>query len=131
MQKKCKARIEALKSRSGASFYHNDHKSCFCPLPRWSYILNKSSSSSSHPPFRLLITIFSSSLVSATAFSRSFNCSSVIFCLNCPDRASVISLFSTSFARDSLTSLILPRRSAASGSRIWFRIDCLASAVTC
>jgi len=86
------------------------------------------SSSSSHPPFLLLTTIFSSSFVSATAFSSSFNCSSVTFWRSCPDCASIMSRFSTSVALDSFTSLIRPRRSAAEGSRIWFRMDCRASA---
>lgn len=45
-----------------------------------------------------------------------------------PVRASVISRFSTSVARDSLTSRMRPSRSAASGCRIWFRMLCRASA---
>lgn len=92
------------------------------------YKSNKSSSSSSHP-LRRLTTIFSSALVSATAFNSSLSCSSVTFCRSCPDRASMISRFSTSVARDSLTRRMRPSRSAASGWRIWLRIDCRASAV--
>jgi hypothetical protein len=91
---------------------------------------NKSSKSSSSPqaPFLLLTTIFSVSLLSATAPSNSFNCSSVTLALNCPLLAKVINRFSTSWARDSLTSRMRPSRSAASGSRIWERMDLRASA---
>lgn len=39
-----------------------------------------------------------------------------------------MSLFSISFARDSLTSRILPSRSAAAGSRIWLSIVARRSA---
>ena len=95
-----------------------------------SYSPSKSSSSSSpHPPFLRLTTILSSSLLfSATAPRSSFSCSSVTFCRSCPDLASVMSLFSTSTARDSFTSRIRFRRSMASGRRIWFRMDLRASA---
>lgn len=106
---------------------HNLHSQNFLPsTPHKS--ANKSSSSSSHPPFLLLTTIFSSSFVSATAFNSSFSCVSVTFDRNCPLRANMISLFSTSCARDSLTRRIRPRRSAASGSRIWLRMLWRASA---
>ena len=91
------------------------------------------SSSSSHPPFLRLTTIFpvppSFSLLSATAPRSSFNCSSVIFDLSWPDLASIINRFSISVARDSLTRRMRPRRSAASGVRIWERIELRASAV--
>lgn len=84
------------------------------------------SSSSSQPPLRREITIFCSSSsflwFSAMAFSNSLSCSSVTFWRICPVWASMMSLFSTSMARDSLTRRIRPSRSAASGSRIWFRI---------
>lgn len=40
----------------------------------------------------------------------------------------MISLFSTASARDALTSLMRPSLSAASGSRIWERIEARASA---
>lgn len=95
------------------------------------YISNKSSSSS-HPPFRRVITIFCSSSFrcdSATAFNSSFNWSSVTFCRNCPVCASMINRFSISIARDSLTSRMRPSRSAAAGSRIWLRIVARRSAV--
>lgn len=87
----------------------------------------RSSSSSAHPSFRRLTTIFSS-FCSAMALSSCLSCSSVTFCCNCPVRASMINRFSTSVARDSLTSRIRPKRSAASGRRIWLRMDCRASA---
>lgn len=92
------------------------------------YHKSSKSSSSSQPPFRRETTIFFSSLLSATAFSSSLSCSSVTFCRSCPVRASVMSRFSMSVARDSLTSLMRPRRSAASGRRIWLRTVWRASA---
>lgn len=90
---------------------------------------NRSSSSSSSQPFRRLTTIFSSSLVSATADRSSLSSDSVTFCRSWPVRASVMSRFSMSVARDSLTSRMRPSRSAASGWRIWLRMDWRASAV--
>ncbi|KAK5632289.1 hypothetical protein RRF57_008003 [Xylaria bambusicola] len=63
------------------------------------------------------------------AARSSLSCASVTFCRSWPVRASVISLFSMSAARDSLTSRMRPSRSAASGCRIWFRIDWRASAI--
>lgn len=90
--------------------------------------LHKSSkSSSSSHPLRLLTTIFSSSLLSATAVSKSLSCASVTFCRSWPDCASVMSRFSISVARCSLTRRMRPRRSAASGWRIWLRICWRAS----
>lgn len=89
------------------------------------------SSSSSQPPLRLLTTMLppSFSLVfSASEPRSSFSCSSVTLLLSCPDFASMINLFSTSVARDSLTRRIRPRRSAASGSSIWDRMAARASA---
>ena len=74
------------------------------------------------------MTIFSASLLSATAPRRSFSCSSVTFCLSCPDLASIIRRFSISVALDSLTRRIRPSRSAASGRRICDRMVCRASA---
>jgi len=68
---------------------------------------------------------------SAIAPSNSFNCSSVTLLLNCPDRASMINLFSTFVARDSLTRRMRPRRSAASGVRTWESIELRASASCC
>lgn len=93
------------------------------------------SSSSSHPPFLLLTTIFppvvpSRSLFSATAPRSSLSCSSVTLARSCPDLANKIKRFSTSVARDSLTIRMRPRRSAASGWRIWERIEARASAAT-
>jgi hypothetical protein len=67
--------------------------------------------------------------LSAMAFRSSLSCSSVTFCRSCPVCASMMSRFSISVARCSLTSRMRPSRSAASGSRIWFRIDLRASAV--
>jgi hypothetical protein len=94
---------------------------------------NKSSSSSSHPLFLRVITIFCSSSSfrcdSAIAFNNSFSWSSVTFCRNWPVCASMISRFSISVARDSFTSRMRPRRSAASGSRIWLRIVARRSAM--
>ena len=90
---------------------------------------SKRSSSSSSQPLRRLTTIFSSSCRSAIAFSISFSWSSDTFCRSWPLRASMMSRFSTSLARASLTIRMRPRRSAASGSRIWLRIDLRASAV--
>lgn len=92
------------------------------------YKSSRSSSLSSHAPFRRLMTIFSSSLFSATAPRSSFSWSSVTFWRSCPVLASVMRRFSTSVALDSLTSRIRPRRSAASGRRIWERMVCRASA---
>lgn len=91
------------------------------------------SSSSSHPPFLLLTTIFppvvpSRSLFSATAPRSSLSWSSVTLARSCPDLANMIKRFSTSVARDSLTIRMRPRRSAASGWRIWERIEARASA---
>lgn len=86
------------------------------------------SSSSSAQPFLLLTTIFSSSFLSATALRSSLSCSSVTFCRSWPDCASMISRFSTSVARDSLTIRMRPNRSMASGCRIWFRMLVRASA---
>ena len=93
------------------------------------------SSSSSQSPFLRLITILpvvppSLSLFSATAPSNSFSWSSVTLALSWPDFANMISRFSTSVARDSLTRRIRPSRSAASGSSICERIALRASAVS-
>lgn len=68
---------------------------------------------------------------SAMAPNNSFNCSSVTLLLSCPDLASMISRFSTSVARDSLTRRMRPRRSAASGESIWDKIEVRASASCC
>ncbi len=89
------------------------------------------SSSSSQPPFLLLTVILptSFSLFSATAPNSSFSCSSVTLDLSCPDLANMINRFSTSVARDSFTSRIRPRRSAASGSKICERMEFRASAM--
>lgn len=93
---------------------------------------SRSSSSSSQPPFRLLMTMLPapslSRVFSATAPRSSFSCSSVTLLRSCPERASVINLFSTSVARDSLTRRILPSRSDASGSSIWESMEARASA---
>lgn len=107
---------------SKPTFPHDGHKS-------------SRSSSSSHPPFLLLTTIFppvvpSRSLFSATAPRSSLSCSSVTLARSCPDLANMIKRFSTSVARDSLTIRMRPRRSAASGWRIWERIEARASAAT-
>lgn len=101
---------------------HDDHES-------------SKSSSSSHPPFLLLTTIFppavpSRSLFSATAPRSSFSCSSVTLARSWPDLANMIKRFSTSVARDSLTIRMRPSRSAASGWRIWERIEARASAAS-
>jgi len=92
-----------------------------CP----SYISSKSSrSSSSHRPPVFFTTTFSFCCsFSLKPFRISFSWSSVIFCLSCPDRASMISLLSTSSAREALTRRMRPRRSAASGVRIWERME--------
>jgi len=100
--------------------------------PHPSHKSNKSSSSS-QPPL-LCTRIFppppppSFSSFSAIAPNSSFNCSSVTFDLSCPLLASIMSRFSTSAARDSFTSRIRPRRSAASGVKTWERIELRASA---
>lgn len=86
---------------------------------------NYKSRSSSHPPRREM-TIFSS-LWSATALRSSLSWSSVTFWRSWPERASMMSLFSMSVARDSLTRRMRPSLSAASGRRICESIDCLAS----
>ena len=94
---------------------------------------NRSSkSSSSQPPFLLCTVIFSASCCcSLTAFNISLSCTSVTLLLSCPDLAMLINLFSTSSARDALTSRIRPSLSAASGSSIWERIEDLWSASRC
>ena len=97
----------------------------------------RSKRSSSSQSFLLVITILPPlppppcSAFSVIAPSISFNCSSFTLLLSCPDLASIMSLFSTSVALDSLTSRIRPRRSAASGVRTWERIDVRASASCC
>ena len=83
---------------------------------------SKKSSSSSSQFLRRLTTIFSSSFFSATALRSSLSCSSVTFARSWPDCASAISRFSISAARSSLTRRMRPRRSAASGCRIWLRM---------
>lgn len=87
----------------------------------------RSSSSSSQPAFRRLMTtlpVFSCG--AATACRSSLSCSSVTFCRSWPVRASMTSRFSISVARDSFTIRILSRRSAASGCRIWLMMCFLA-----
>lgn len=97
-------------------------------LPAQSSFSKSSKSSSSQPPFLLCTVTFSASCCcSLTAFRMSFSCASLTLALSCPLFASMISRFSTSSARDALTRRILPKRSAASGSRICERMDCLAS----
>jgi hypothetical protein len=86
-----------------------------------------SRSSSSHPLFLTTLTLSKlpvpvSLSCSVRLASILFSWSSVTFCCNCPDLASMMSRFSTSVARDSFTIRIRPSRSAASGSRIWARI---------
>jgi hypothetical protein len=107
---------------------------CFSPQPQTSFINSSNSSSLSHPPPPLrFTTIFCSSFsfCSATAPKMSFSWSSLTFCRICPVRASIMSLFSMSVARLSLTRRIRPRRSAASGVRICERIEARWSAVGC
>jgi hypothetical protein len=96
------------------------------PPIQTSFINSSNSSSSSHPPPpRLFTTILLSSFsfCSATAPRISLSCSSLTFCRICPVRASIIRRFSMSVARDSFTRRIRPRRSAASGVRIWERME--------
>jgi len=75
------------------------------------------SSSASHA-FRRLTMMLSCSFFSDTASSSSLSWASVTFWRSWPVCARTMSLFSTSVARSSLTSRILPSRSAASGCRI-------------
>lgn len=90
---------------------------------------NKSSKSSSSHPFLLAtVTFCSESSCSATAPNNCFNCSSDTFPGSWPVFAKVIRRFSTFVARDSLTSLMRPRRSAASGVRICASSEARASA---
>ena len=95
----------------------------------------RSSFSSSHSPFRLVTRILPptsfSRLLSATAPNNSFSWSSVTLLCSRPDLAIRINLFSTSIARDSFTKRTRPRRSAASGERIWARMEVRASAYHC
>ena len=100
-----------------------------CPLPihvgkpHWqrtqSSLSRSSKSSSSQPPFRLWTTTFSASCCcSLTALRMSLSCASVTRARSCPLRASMMSLFSTSSAREAFTKRMRPSLSAASGSRI-------------
>lgn len=111
------------------SFFSSNSLPVFRFINPTAHRSNKSSSSSSSQPFRRATTIFSSSLFSATAARRSLSWASVTFWRSWPVRASVMSRFSISAARDALTSRMRPSRSAASGCRIWLRIDWRASAV--
>jgi hypothetical protein len=123
--------------RSGSMSYHNSNKPKKTKMPRPHHRSSSASRSStpspsSSHPLLLRSTVIRprplSSSCSATAPRISLSCASVTRSRSWPDRASVMSRVSTSVARAALTSRMRPRRSAASGVRIWARREARASA---
>lgn len=105
--------------------YHGGRNQGSCSQA--SFSKSSKSSSSSQSVLRTTLGVFTllpdCSSCSVNDASICFSWSSLTFALNWPERASEINLFSTSSAREALTSRILPSLSAAAGSRIWFRIE--------